>query len=137
MKGISQASILEVLKQRECNFELNIDTDTKVIEKGLNNPGKYFSKNKSKKRKRMTNEYNQYLEQYNQIVSNKLKTKGVYELIELWNKTEDTRFKNLAKEIIREIYVDLYNITNKRHSDYMKDNLYSNDYYSKKKRKIN
>lgn len=80
----------------------------------------------------MTNEYNQYLEQYNQIVSNKLKTKGVYELIELWNKTEDTRFKNLAKEIIREIYVDLYNITNKRHSDYMKDNLYSNDYYSKK-----
>lgn len=31
MKGISQASILEVLKQRECDFEL--DTDTKVIER--------------------------------------------------------------------------------------------------------
>lgn len=52
MKGISQASILEVLKQREYDFELNIDTDTKVIEKGLNNPCKYFSKNKSKKRKK-------------------------------------------------------------------------------------
>lgn len=37
---------------RECNFELNIDTDTKVIEKGLNNPGKYFSKNKTKKKKK-------------------------------------------------------------------------------------
>jgi hypothetical protein len=37
----------------------------------------------------MTNEYHQYLEQYNKIVSNKLKIKGVYELIELWNKTQD------------------------------------------------
>lgn len=51
MKGISQASILEVLKERECNFELNIDLDTKVIEKGLNNPGKYYSKNKKKRKK--------------------------------------------------------------------------------------
>lgn len=52
MKGITQASILAVIRERECNFELNIDTDTKVIEKGLNDPGKYFSKNKTKKKKK-------------------------------------------------------------------------------------
>lgn len=80
----------------------------------------------------MGDEYEKYLEQYNQIVSDKLKTYGVYELIELWNKTEDTRFKKLASEIIKEIYVDLYNITNKRYFDYMKNHKYSNDYYSKK-----
>lgn len=80
----------------------------------------------------MSNEYKKYLDKYNKIISNKLKNNGVYELIELWNKTEDIRFKKLAKEIIKEIYQDLYNITNKRYYDYMKDNLYSNDYYSKK-----
>lgn len=52
MKGITRDSILAVIRERECNFELNVDTDTKVIEKGLNNPAKYYSKNKAKKRKK-------------------------------------------------------------------------------------
>lgn len=79
--------------------------------------------NEFKKVKKLTTEQSNELEEQ------------VRTLLKFWIKYRH-RFKNLAKEIIREIYVDLYNITNKRHSDYMKDNLYSNDYYSKK-HKIN
>lgn len=76
-------------------------------------------------------EHEKYLEQYNQIISNKLKLYGVYELIELWNKTKDNRFKNLSSNIIKEIYVDLYNRTNKNYYDYMRTAKNSNNFYSK------
>ena len=39
-------------------------------------------------------EYEKHLEQYNKIVSNKLNIYGVYELLDLWNKTKEARFKN-------------------------------------------
>lgn len=77
-------------------------------------------------------EYDKYLEYYNKVVSNKLKTYGVYELIDLWNKTKDTRFRKLASDIIKEIYLDLYNITNKNYFDYMRNAKYSNQYYSER-----
>lgn len=70
------------------------------------------------------------LEKYNKIVSNKFKTNGIYELIELWNTTGDKRFKDLASEIVSEIFQSLWNKTNSDYAKYYNDAIYSGDFYN-------
>lgn len=78
----------------------------------------------------MSKELKEYLEQYNKIISNKIKHFGVYELIDLWGKTKDDRFKNLAVEIIKEIYNDLLTATNKEYCKLHNNSLNYGDFYN-------
>lgn len=72
------------------------------------------------------------LQNYNKIISIKLKKYNVYELIAMWNNNGDARFLNLACDIIKEIYIDLKKSTNKNLLKFQKDNLQSGDYFSAK-----
>ena len=72
------------------------------------------------------------LEKYNKIVSNKFKMNGIYELIELWNTTGDKRFKNLASEIVSEIFQSLWNKTNSDYAKYYNNEIYGVDFYKER-----
>ena len=74
------------------------------------------------------------LSSYNLIISNKLKKYNVYELITMYNTNKDKRFRNLACDIIKEIYVDLKNATNHNLNKHEKDSINSGDYYSERNR---
>ena len=74
------------------------------------------------------NQKQEALEKYNKIVSIKFKINGIYELIELWNNTGDKRFKDLASEIVSEIFQSLWNKTNSDYAKYYNDAIYSGDF---------
>ena len=74
---------------------------------------------------------NKQRKRYNTTIHSKLKNFGIYKLIELNNATNDSRFKKLAQELVKEIYEDLLNETDRDYNYFLKSVRYSADFYSK------